>query len=189
MDVVVREIAASSNLNNAVSIEFALHPIHLLTGFRDLEWYSTSGFYVGGDFSIGLMKSTDLTFKQGRELLGDLDLAEEIRDVLSEPLELLIDTDQAADLLLTAVESRLPLYGFGLPQVDGRTLEVKTWLGYQWTNSTWSGDASIGFRYQTQKLSNQHPSAPVLRVRRWMPTVNVKWVFNKEKIQSPLFAY
>ncbi|MEL6969869.1 MAG: hypothetical protein AAFO02_06845 [Bacteroidota bacterium] len=182
-----REIASTSALNNAVSLEINLHPLMLLTGFRRLEWNMRSGFYLLGDFSFGWVKSTDLTFRQGRELLGDVDMGQEIRDILPDPLENLINTDEAGDLLLTAVESRLPLYGFGLPIATGRTMEWEGWLGYHWSNSTWSGDARLGFTYQRQQLSNEHPSAPVLDVVRWIPAINVKWVFNKAQSDGSIF--
>lgn len=184
-----REIASTSALNNAISLEFSVHPLQILSGFRQLEWASESGLYLRGDFSFGWIKSTDLTFKQGRELLGEIDLAQEIRDILPDALEALINTNEAGDILLTAIESRLPLYGFGLPVASGRTMEFESWVGYQWTNKTWSGDARIGFFYQSQELTNQHPSTPVLRIRRWTPTFFVKWVFNKKETGSSMFTY
>ncbi len=184
-----REFLTSDALNNALSLEVAIHPIQLLTGFRDLEWYSTSGWYIGSDIAFGWVGTTDLTFRQGRELLGDLDLGQEIRDILPNALEGLINTDEAGDLLITAVESRLPLYGFGIPEASGRTLEIESWVGYQWSNKTWAGDVRLGVVYQSQKLSNQHPSSPDLRIRRWAPTIRLKWVFNKDQIESPLFVY
>lgn len=187
VDVAAREIAATSAFNNAVSLEIMMHPIHFLTGFRALEWTSESGFYVGGDFLIGWVKTTDLTFRQGRELLGDIDMGEEIRNVLPNPIENLIDTDEAGDLLLTALESRLPLYGFGLPVGDGRSMELLGWMGYQWQNKRWSGDMRIGLVYQRQRIDNEHAAAPELVVSRWAPTIRVKWVFNKKKNQSSLF--
>lgn len=186
--IAARELAATSALNNAVSLEVRIHPIQFLTGFRKLEWFGGSGFYVGGDLSVGWVQSTDLTFKQGRELLGDIDLGQEIRDVLPNSLENLIDTDEAGDLLLTALESRIPLYGFGLPKPNGSTFQIESWIGYLWTNSTWSGDIRLGLVYQSQKLSNDHPSKPVFQIRRWAPTILVKWVFNKEKTESSLFG-
>ena len=182
-----REIASTSALNNAVSLELNIHPIHLLTGFRRLEWSSSSGIYLLGDFSFGWIKATDLTFRQGRELLGDVDMGEEIRNVLPDPLEALINTDEAGELLLTAVEGRLPLYGFGLPVSSGRTMELEGWVGYHWVNATWSGDARLGFAYQKQQLSNEHPSSPILNITRWIPSVNVKWVFNKARSDSSVF--
>lgn len=182
-----REIAATSALNNAISLELNVHPIHLLTGFRRLEWNMDNGVYVFGDFAIGWVKSTDLTFRQGRELLGDVDMGQEIRDVLPDALEALINTNEAGELLLTALESRLPLYGFGLPIATGRNMELSGGVGYHWVNATWSGDARIGFAYQKQRLSNEHPSAPVLDITRWIPSINVKWVFNKARSDGSLF--
>jgi len=188
VEVVAREIAATSALNNAVAYEVALRPLYLLTGFRPIEWYSHAGLYVGGDLAVGWIKTTDLTFKQGRELLTDIDLAEEIRNVLPDALEPLINTEETADILLTAIESRIPLYGFGLPRNDGRTTELTAWVGYQWHNRRWAGDLRLGLLHQWQTLSNDHPSEPILRVRRWAPTINVKWVFNKERTSSALFS-
>ncbi|MEL7220804.1 MAG: hypothetical protein AAGJ93_05755 [Bacteroidota bacterium] len=188
VELAVSEIAATSALNNAVSLEVRLHPLHILSGFRQLEFSTNKGFYLGGDFAIGWLKATDLTFRQGRELLGDIDMGQEIRDILPDALESLINTDEAGELLLTSVESRIPLYGFGIPLTDGRTFEIMGWAGYQWTNKTWSGDARIGFIYQRQELSNEHPSNPVLSIRRWSPTLNVKWVFSKEVTRSSLFS-
>ncbi len=188
IDIAARQLFVNSALNNAVSMEVSVHPIQFLTGFRKLEWLSEGGFYLGGDFSIGWVQSTDLTFKQGRELLGDIDLGQEIREVLPNSLENLIDTDEAGDLLLTALEGRIPLYGFGIPKPNGRTFQIESWLGYLWMNSTWSGDVRLGLVYQSQELSNDHPSKPVFQIRRWAPTILVKWVFNKEKTESSLFG-
>jgi len=185
--VVAQEVAATSALNNAVSLEIAIHPLQILSGLRKLEWVGDRGFYVGGDLAFGWLKATDLTFKQGRELFGEIDVAQQIRDVLPDPLEALINTDEAGDVLLTALESRFPLYGFGLPITTGRTFELETWAGYQWSNNTWTGDARLGFTYQWQRLGNDHPSNPILLIRRWTPTVLVKWVFNKKETRSALF--
>lgn len=182
-----REIAATSALNNAVSLEINIHPLHLLTGMRRLEWNSGSGIYLLGDISFGWIKSTDLTFRQGRELLGDINMGEEIRNVLPDALEALINTDEAGDILLTAIESRLPLYGFGLPVASGRTMELEGYVGYHWANATWSGDARLGFTYQQQQLTNEHPSSPVLSITRFIPGINVKWVFNKKRSESAIF--
>lgn len=188
VELAVSEIAATSALNNAVSLEISVHPLHILSGFRQLEYSMNNGLYIGGDLAFGWLKSTDLTFRQGRELLGDIDMGQEIRDVLPDPLEELINTDEAGELLLTTVEGKIPLYGFGIPLTGGKTFELMGWAGYQWKNNTWSGDARIGFVYQRQELSNDHPSNPVLLIRRWAPTLNVKWVFNKEVTRSSLFS-
>ncbi|MGH1435346.1 MAG: hypothetical protein ACRBG0_12920 [Lewinella sp.] len=185
--VAARELAATSALNNAVSLELLVHPFMLLTGFRQLEWNSGSGIYLNGDFAFGWVKATDLTFKQGRELLGEVDMGQEIRNALPDPLENLINTDEAGQIILDAAESRLPLYGFGLPVATGKTMEFSGALGYRWANSTWTGDASIGLFYQTQQLSNDHPSNPELKIQRITPTVNVKWIFNKRSTESSLF--
>lgn len=182
-----REIAATSALNNAASLELLIHPMAFLTGFRQMEWNSEGGIYLNGDFALGFVKATDLTFKQGRELLGDIDMGQEIRDILPDPLEELIDTDEAGRLILDAAESRLPLYGFGLPVATGKTFEVEGKVGYRWANNTWTGDASLGFFFQSQRLSNDHPSNPDLRIRRITPTINVKWIFNKRTTESSLF--
>jgi hypothetical protein len=186
INVAAREIAATSALNNAVSLEILVHPLMLLTGLRQLEWNSESGIYLNGDLAWGWVKATDLTFKQGRELLGDVDFGQTIRDAIPDPLEELINTDEAARLILDAAESRLPLYGFGLPVASGRTFEIAGKIGYRWANNTWTGDASVGLFYQTQHLSNEHPSNPVLKIRRIAPTLNVKWIFNKRATGSSL---
>lgn len=189
INIAARELAATSALNNAIAWEVAIHPLQWLTGFRQLEWSSGGGLYIGADVSIGWLQTTDLTFKQGRELLEDVDLGQEIRDVLPSAIEAVVNTDEAADILLTAVESRLPLYGFGLPVANGQTLELRSWIGFQWTNRTWSGDVSLGIAYQRQQLSNDHPSKPDLQIRRWAPTIGARWVFNKEETNSSLFEY
>lgn len=185
--VAARELAATSALNNAVSMELLVHPLALLTGFRQFEWNTSSGIYLNGDFAFGWVKTTDLTFKQGRELLGEVDMGQEIRNALPDPLENLINTDEAGQLILDAAESRLPFYGFGVPIATGKTMEFSGRVGYQWANKTWTGDASLGFFYQTQHLSNDHPSNPQLQIRRITPTVNVKWIFNKRNTESSLF--
>lgn len=186
--ITAREIAGTSALNNATSLELHIHPLQWLSGFRRLEWQAGNGFYVGGDWSIGWVKATDLTFKQGRELLGNVDMEQEIRGVLPSQLANLIDVAETAELLLTAVESRLPLYGFGLPVVGGRTSEYAGWLGYQWNTKVWTGNARIGMSYQTQRLSNEHPALPSLRVHRWAPTLNFNCVFNQEATNGAMFG-
>jgi hypothetical protein len=186
--ITAREIAGTSALNNATSLELHIHPLQWLSGFRRLEWQAGNGFYVGGDWSIGWVKATDLTFKQGRELLGNVDMEQEIRGVLPSQLANLIDVAETAELLLTAVESRLPLYGFGLPVVGGRTSEYAGWVGYQWNTKVWTGNARVGMSYQTQRLSNDHPALPTLRVHRWAPTLHFNCVFNQETTNGAIFS-
>ena len=99
----------------------------------------------------------------------------------------MINTDAAGDLLLDAVESRLPLYGFGAPVADGRAIAWQGWLGFQWTNKTWSGDVKIACTRQTQHLGNDHPAMPELKVKRIIPMIHAKWIFNKQETESAIF--